>query len=334
MEIYNPDGYVNIPEIVEKGYPFIFIIGGRATGKTYSSLLYAINSGRRFMLLRRTQTQIDLICKTEFSPFKSINRDQKRDILPKAISRYNVGFFDEDNAIIGYGAALSTFSSLRGFDSSDIDLLIYDEFIPERHERPIKGEGEAFANVMETIGRNREIQGGKPLQVLCLANSNDLGNPIFQALNLVTVAQRMKQKRKNVYANGNRGVLMIMLDNSPISKQKEKTSLYKLMKDTEFSEMALGNKFIGDDLELIKSMPIVEYKPIAAIGPICVYEHKTRRGIYISGHRSGSPPEYGTGNAERARFIRDYGDRLRRAYMRKEVRFETYHDQKNFESFI
>lgn len=334
MLIYDKNGYVNIHEILSKGYPYNFIVGGRGTGKTYGALLEAIKEKRRFMLLRRTQSQTDLICKSEFSPFKSINNDIGSNIQPKSISRYNVGFYDDNNELIGYGAALSTFSNLRGFDSSDIDLLIYDEFIPEKHERPIKGEGEAFANVIETIGRNRELQEQNPLQVLCLANANDLGNPIFAELNLINVAQKMKKKKRNVYANGERGILLVMLENSPISKKKEKTSLYKLMAGSNFSKMALDNEFTSDDLDAIKSLPIIEYKPLCNIGKICIYEHKSNRSYYITSHRSGTPPEFGTSAAEKARFYKTFGDAMRAAYSSGKIVYETYNDKQNFEAIF
>ena len=45
--------------------------------------------------------------------------------------------------------ALSTVSNLRGFDMSDCTLLIYDEFIPEPHERPLKNEAAALFNAYE-----------------------------------------------------------------------------------------------------------------------------------------------------------------------------------------
>lgn len=333
MRIYDNNGYVDIHEILSKGYPFNFIVGGRGTGKTYGALLEAVREDRRFMLLRRTQSQTDLICKSEFSPFKSINTDQGYNIQPKPISRFNVGFYDGEK-LIGYGAALSTFSSLRGFDARDIDLLIYDEFIPERHEKGIKGEGDAFANTVETINRNREIQGYKPLQVLCLANSNDLGNPIFTSLNLVTAAQKMKTKKREVYANGNRGFIIVMLDNSPISEKKKDTSLYRLTRGSDFEKMALFNTFIGDDLDHIKSMPIIEYRPVAAIGSLVIYEHKSNRQFYISAHKSGSPPEYGTGKAELARFMKDLGGSLWRNYMNNNIIFETFREKKQLEEYI
>ena len=90
--------------------------------------------------------------------------------------------------------ALSTISNVRGFDATDRDVLIYDEFIPERHERPIKDEATAFFNAIETIQRNRELEGKDPLTVLCLANANELANPLFIELKLVKRAMALIRK--------------------------------------------------------------------------------------------------------------------------------------------
>ena len=75
MRIYDPSGYVNVKGILDCGYPFNFLVGGRGTGKTYTTLKTAKEEGRKFMLMRRTQSQADLISKPEFSVFKPLNED-------------------------------------------------------------------------------------------------------------------------------------------------------------------------------------------------------------------------------------------------------------------
>jgi hypothetical protein len=158
----------------------------------------------KFIYMRRTQSQADLINKPEFSPFKSLNNDFGWKIGTDSISKYNAGFYQQiesddrlvcTGAPLGFTAALSTISNIRGFDASDVELQIYDEFIPEKHERPIKNEGAAFLNAYETINRNRELKGRKPLQCICLANANDLANPIFMELRLVRKAEQMRRKK-------------------------------------------------------------------------------------------------------------------------------------------
>jgi hypothetical protein len=332
MKIYQDSGYIDIRKILSLGLPFNFIVGGRATGKTYTSLETVIEDKIKFIYMRRTQAQADLINKPEFSPFKSLNRDFGWNIGTESISKYNAGFYnqiEQDDRIIcsgaplGFTAALSTISNIRGFDASDVELKIYDEFIPEKHERPIKNEGSAFLNAYETINRNRELTGRKPLQCLCLANANDLANPIFMELRLVRKAEQMRRKKQEVYIDREKGIGLFILDKSPISQQKKTTALYRLTGGSNFERMSLNNDFSGEEIGRISSKPIAEYKPIVSIGEITIYEHKSNRTFYISTHLTGSPPTFGTGEAERARFIRQY-KWIWDEYMENNIEFEEY----------
>lgn len=331
MKLYNDLGFLNVPALLATGIPFIFCWGGRATGKTYGALKEAVESGVKFMLMRRTQSQLDLISKPEFSPFKPINKDLGTDIEIHSLNKYNGGIYNmtnvdgkraPDGAPIGYTCALSTIANIRGFDGSDIELLIYDEFIPEPHARPIKEEHEAFLNAYETINRNRELQGRKPLQVLCLANANTLANPLFLGLNLVTKAERMNRTGQEYSIDSARGFMLVNLCKSTISEQKRDTALYKFTKDSSFSKMALSNDFSGEEERgRIGSRPLREYTPVVAIGEICIYKHKSRNSYFCSSHVSGSPPFFGVGDTERTRFKRLYSW-LWSAYLDNIVYFE------------
>lgn len=331
MKLYLDNGYINIAAILKTGIPFIFCWGGRATGKTYGALKEAVGSGVKFGLMRRTQAQLDLISKPEFSPFKPLNNDLgwKVGIVP--LSKYNGGIYNmcevegkltPDGAPIGYTFALSTIANTRGFDGSDIELLIYDEFIPEPHARPIKEEHEAFLNAYETINRNRELQGRKPLQVLCLANANTLANPLFLGLGLVTKAERMHRLGQEYSMDTKRGVLLVNLCSSSISDAKRETALYRFTGDNSFSKMALSNDFSGEDERgRIGAKPLIEYRPIVQVGEICIYKHKSRETFFCSTHCTGSPQTFGIGEAERARFRRLY-QWLWVAYLDNKIDFE------------
>jgi hypothetical protein len=332
MKIYQDSGYIDIRKILSLGLPFNFIVGGRATGKTYTSLETVIEDEQKFIYMRRTQSQTDLINKPDFSPFKSLNRDFNWNIGTESLSKYNAGFYnqqEQDGKLIsvggpiGYTCALSTISNMRGFDASDINVLLYDEFIPEKHERPIKNEGAAFLNAYETINRNRELSGRKPLQTLCLANANDLANPIFMELRLVRKAEQMRRKKQEVCIDKERGIGLFILDKSPISQQKKTTALYRLTDGSNFEKMSINNDFSGEEIGRISSRPLAEYKPIVSIGEITLYEHKSNRSYYISTHRAGSPPTFGTGDAERARFRRMF-QWIWDEYMENNIEFEEY----------
>lgn len=301
MNIYDNNGYVNIKGIVNQGYPFNIIVGGRGTGKTYTALKVAKEEGLKFMLMRRTQSQADLISKPEFSVFKPLNADLGWDVRVKRMSKYNSTFYEMDGDIetpIGYTCALSTLSNMRGFDASDLQLLIYDEFIPEKHERLMRNEGDALFNAYETMNRNRELKGRKPLQLLCLANSNDITNPVFESLKLIRTVDKMQKAGRERWTDEKRGIQLILLNRSPVSKQKADTALYNLTTGTDFAEMALSNDF-NVEREHIRPRPLQEYAPLCCIGEVCIYKHKANQRLYATTHLSGVFNErYGTSDTE------------------------------------
>lgn len=332
MKIYQDSGYIDMRKIMSLGLPFNFIVGGRGTGKTYTGLETLIEDKKKFIYMRRTQTQADLINKPEFSPFKSLNDDFGWNIGTESLSKYNAGFYqqiEDDGRLIstgaplGYTCALSTISNIRGFDASDVEVLLYDEFIPEKHERPIKKEAWALFNAFESINRNRELKGKTALQLICLANANDMANPIFLELGLVKKAVEMKRKKQEVYINRERGILLLVLDESPISERKSDTALYRLTRGSTFEGMSIKNDFSGEEMGRIKSKPLKEYKPIVSVGEITIYEHKSNRSFYISTHKTGSPITFGTGETERARFRRIY-QWVWDEYMENNIEFEEY----------
>lgn len=289
MKIYSDNGYANVRGILNEGYPFNFLIGGRGIGKTYTALKDSKEDEERFMLLRRTQTEADLISKPEFSVFKPLNDDLGWNVCVERISKYNSMFYEpcgEERKIVGYTGALSTIANMRGFDASDIKRLIYDEFIPEKHVRVLKNEGEALLNAYETMNRNRELKGLPPIQLVGLANSNDITNPVFEYLKLIRVADKMQKGNCDRWTDDRRGIQIIMFQRSPISKKKANTALYRLTADTSFSAMSLDNDFRVDRSH-VKPRPLIEYVPICSIGELCLYRHKSSSKLYATTHLAG-----------------------------------------------
>ena len=331
-KIYLPSGYLNIRGILAYKCTFNFIVGGRATGKTYGALSTVLDDNIKFMLMRRTQAQADLINKPDFSPFKPVCDDKHIEITTAPVSKYNAKFI-KDEAVIGYTCALSTIANMRGFDASDVKLLIYDEFIPERHERPIKSEGSAFLNAYETMNRNRELKGKRPLTVLCLANAFDIANPIFLELGLVGIAEKMKQNGKELYIDREKSILILMPDSKKILKEKNETALYKLTEGSEFSKMALNNEFIYNPTDNIKSLPLREFRPVVTVGEITIYKHKSKRLYYVSEHRTGDPPKFTTDEISLKRYLKNYGMRFYRLYMQNCFRFENMLTKSLFELY-
>ena len=336
MSIYLSSGYLDIEKILNYKLPFNFIIGGRGTGKTYGALKTAYLNEIRFIMMRRTQAQCDLINKPEFNPYKTICADLGCDIRVTSMSKYNARIYEnlgEDaERTLGYTCALSTISNMRGFDASDVELLIYDEFVPERHERALKNEGAAFLNAYETINRNRELQGRPPLQVLGLANAFNMANAIFLELGLVGICERMQNKGQDLYINKDRGVLIALLNNSKISRQKADTALYRLSTGS-YADMALNNDFAYNDASDIRSQGLKEYILLCTIGEISIYKHKASRKYYVSEHRTGTAAEYKSDEVGLKRYQKKYGLQLYSAYMRGSVTFENMLTKSLFELY-
>lgn len=293
LNLYLKNGYLDIDTIISLNYPFTFIIGARGTGKTYGALTYVLNHRLQFLFMRRTQSQADLIGKPGFMPFLSLMRDNPDiKITAAPVTKYNAGFYnavwdDEKSSWrpvgepIGYTCALSTVSNLRGFDASGTQVLLYDEFIPERHERPLKNEAQALFNAYETINRNRELNGKDPLKLVALSNANDIASPIFSELNIIRDLEQAVTKRRPVLCDPDRGLLIVIAYDSPISELKSETALYKLTGGTDFAEMAINNDFSLNDFSGIGSRPLSEYVPRVNLGGFIIAKHKSNNNYYM-----------------------------------------------------
>lgn len=341
MNLYDENGYLDFSQIIRTG-EYIFVIGARGIGKTFGALKYAIDNEDHFILMRRTQAQADMIRSDGLNPFNSLHRVLGDEYLftIKPVVKNIGGIFqkriieDKEELIRrGYLMALSTISNIRGFDASDTDLVIYDEFIGEKHEKPIKYEGQAFLNAIETIARNRELEGKAPMKILCLANSSDLANPIFIELGLVKVAEKMIRKNIECVMLPERHISIIMPTMTPISIAKNNTSLYQMAGASSFKEMAIGNEFTLDFTEMVRSMSLKDFKPLVAVGEIVIYSHKSDLLYYVTGHMSGHPEIFGTSDADIRRFTNQYYY-LRLSYLNRHIYFESYINQVLFERYF
>lgn len=305
MSYYLSSGYVDINRIISLDYPFIFVLGGRGTGKTYGACQYLLEYPGKFMYLRRTQQEADTIGNPEFSPFAPVLTDHPE--LPpitldtiqgvKNVKGVYHGALNDDGVLvpdgpaIGYVAALNTISSIRGFSGEQIDIILYDEFIPERNARAIKAEGDAFLNCYETINRNRELKGRKPLKIVSLTNANKMSSPIFVAMGITEQIDNMSRKGKECCFLPDRGIAVIKLKNSPISDRKKNTALYRAAASEDFRRMSLLNDFDTTTYLYVHPEPLEEYRILAQYEDIYIYRHKSKAYYYVCRHCSGHPKQ-------------------------------------------
>lgn len=342
MKLYLENGYADMKAILKLPYPFIFVVGGRGTGKTYGACkeLLQLPAGEKFLLLRRTAEEADIISSTEFSPFTPIINDNPN---MKPIYSGNIahvksisgawyaepdysGILKPVGAPIGYYGALTTIHKTRGFSMEDVTILLYDEFIPENHVHALRSEGEAFLNAYETINRNRELKGKAPLKCLCLSNANKLGSPIFTALGIMNSIDKMIMQGKSECYLPDRGVAIIRLQNSAISSAKAQTALYKAAGAGDFANMAIKNDFDSTTYLYVKREPIEEYRLIADFAnEIYLYKHKNKNWWYISRHKRGTCKKHYAGDEMSVKRLKRELTSFFDCWLRGNVSFEDYY---------
>ena len=315
MRIFAENGYLNIPEIIGAGYTFNIVLSGRGVGKTFGFLKWmreqAVQDQGRFAYLRRLQTQIDICGKAEFNPFKRLDTVYHTTTTVKSISKYSSGFFEGDAKLLGYGLALSTFGSLRGFDGSDINYILFEECIPKQGEHRLKQEASMLWDAYETINRNRELEAD-----------------LLVDMDLVSRVERMKERGIELYQDRKRSLQLIVLGATAKGEQKRDTALYRFLGDgSEYAAAALDNDPAEEWGRGNRSRPLREYRPIVTVGEVTVYEHKSRYEYYVTQHRSGNPPRYGVGPMDLERFKAKYKPDLWAAMMKSRVVYERTNDE-------
>lgn len=332
MRLFADNGYLNVPDIIGAGFTFNIILSGRGVGKTFGFLKYMREEAAaglgRFAYLRRLQTQIDICGKAEFNPFKRLDTLYHMNTTVKSISKYSSGFYADDMQLLGYGLALSTFGSLRGFDGSDITSILFEECIPKQGEHRLKQEASMLWDAYETINRNRELEGEAPVRLFCIGNSNNTAADLLVDMGLVQRVERMKEKGVELYQDRKRSLQLIVLGSTSKGEQKRDTALYRFLgEDSGYSAAALDNDPEEEWGRVNRSRPLREYRPIVTVGDITIYEHKSRYEYYVTAHRSGDPPRYGTGPMDLERFKIKYKADLWAAMMKNKVVYERTNDE-------
>lgn len=332
-ELYTRDGWINAEEPLNTRAPFVILIGGRGIGKTYGVFKFLLENKQRFIYLRRSQVQIDACKVQELSPFNAVSRDMGLAIDSGSLSKYVAGFYrkeGENKELFSVGFALSTFANVRGFDASNYDFIVFDEFIPEKHERPINHEGEAFLNVLETINRNRELQGLPAVKTIMISNANKLDSPILSAIGALQPVDKMIRGGKSFGRFYDGDLEIYRYTDSPISDKKRDTALYRMSNISDFVGMALNNSFGDETYTNVKGLPIQEFHPFASTRNITVLRHKSDgRWYVVEGTKSADT--YST-TPEQQREFRRKTYQSYEAFCKGKVYFSTAQAKVTFEN--
>lgn len=322
--LYTKEGWIDFDRLERLSSTFNVVLAPRNSGKTYGKMLYNHNKGIPYIFMRTTQQQIETVFATELSPFEKLNRDvgskyicQKIPNLP-LIGVY--GDYKEEEGKrtplgvpVNFAVSLASIGSIRGFNLDYIPELIYDEFVKHNGEI-IRNYGKSdlmYFDALVTLNRARELNGLPPLKQWLFGNTDNLGVPLLQSLRLISPILNMRRSGENYKKMQDRGVSIFLCDDSPAAKRlSEISDIAKLIKGTDYYDMAYNNSFAYDDFTDCIPQNIRQFNPVAVIDGIMLMEHKSKDLYYVRGYTGTSMNGveiYPGTKAGREKFRMDYG---------------------------
>lgn len=345
--------YYDIRDDLEK-YPLAWLIivySKRGPGKTYSTLRMMVEDNESFIYMKRTIEDVKFLTSGtgkigskqnqygfDLSPFKPLNRDFGWNIKAYSIEDGLGGFWrtkkdDEGNDYpvglpIGYVLAASAAQKFKGFDLSECNYIIYDEFIPKPWERVNRKEGDQILDLYETVNRDRKKRGRPELKLIALANATSVSNPFFEIMDLTDIAVEMELHGLEYFYDEERGIVLHQIPGDfDVEEDQELSGIQKAMRDTQWGQMAYEGKFGYNDFTNISR------STLKGFSPVCSFRHKNRNfyiyrkdGNYIvckSRHNQGRCYNLQRENEQKA-FYYDFIVDLRSRCIEDKVKFDSY----------
>lgn len=323
-DLYTAGGFLNLPAVLQLGYKYTVIISMRGGGKTYGALKYFADTGERFIYFRRNLKSLKMCTSPDFHIFRPINQNEGKNISTRFDRSLEIGYFFDDQALLGYAVNLSTFAGIRSIGSASslgVSWLCFDEFIPQADEIRRYDLFEAWRNAEETLVRNDAITGSEPRRLL-MANADTIRGDIVRGYRIDDVYMEMQEAGIEALEY-TPDMLLLRPGCEDLVKAKQNTALYRVSDD---NGVMLHNTFRISDRPNIRKKPLAEYRPVCVIHGICIYRHKSRPEYYVSETISGKPKIYKDGEAAVKRYQTD-NPAIARAWLRNRIFYESVHAQ-------
>lgn len=225
------------------------IIGARGIGKTFGAKKKCCKAakydGKHFAWIRDSESACDKIRANNGADFfKDLAHHWRNDFfdLSKCYIKQDVIYLN--GVYAGKLLALSTYYNNKGNVFDDIDIVVLDEFIPEKIQANRGSRARQFLNTIESIGRTRD-----DFKIILLANSLDLADDILDILDV-------KITDFGFYVNRDKDVVVHYAPNNPaFDSVHEKSLSGKLIKGTQFEDQIVKNKFDINEIEYFDKRP-------------------------------------------------------------------------------
>lgn len=233
--------YYNYQRVMSYNANMNIIIGERGVGKSYGLkkfyIKYFLKTGKQIIYLRRYQSELENSLKDNYF-FKDIKND--KDLIGHKFETIGEKLII-DGKIFGYGMALSKASTYKSIPYPNIVAIMFDEFlIEEGIHHYLKNEPKKVLDLLETVFRLRNIK------IFMLGNNISIVNPYFEYFKLyVPYNSDIKLFNDNT-------ILVQYIENKAFRTLKEKSSLGKLIKNTDYKDYNTNNKSLIDNSTFIE----------------------------------------------------------------------------------
>ena len=240
--------YYNYDKLFSFNFLMAFVIGERGVGKTFGAkvavLKKFLKTGEQFIYLRRYKTELDTSLATFWDDLQG--NGYFEDLELKVVKSKMLTKFTCNGKVCGYAVPLSTANILKSTAFPHVKTIIFDEFILDGASgtyRYIKNEVTMMLDVIETVGRLRDIQ------VLFLGNALSIVNPYFSYFELDLPYNGEFRTFKN-------GLIVVnYIKNLKYREAKKKSRFGSLIDSTDYGRYAIDNEMLRDNKHFIAKKP-------------------------------------------------------------------------------
>lgn len=316
------------------------IYSHRGPGKTYSTLRYALEQDIRIIYMKRTIDDVDTICSdagddfnVDLSPYKPLNRDLGCNIKPVLIKKGLGGFYhcnesgEPSGSPIAYVLAMSAIFKYKGFDLSDCDWIVFDEFIPPIGERINRKEGDMLMELYMTVSRDRIKRGKPPLKLIMLANTSQISSPITNNLELTDIMAEMEAQHEAIHLE--RGMFLHHLIEPKFQIIPENDPVRQALGHTAWGQMAFEGSFSYNDFSNVQKLSLKGMRPFIQLHykthDYYIYHREYDQMYYMCESKQQCPLYYDLNREnQQVKFYLDYQIDLRYACVDDRMKFQKY----------
>lgn len=338
------DSYYHVLSDILKYYKcWCYVVWSkRGPGKTYSMLWLAYYSNFPIIYMKRTDKDVERILKEE----KSINLDaspyaplKKQKNIRVAGSKIDDGFgafYEADNEgqptgrLLCYVLSFNKVNTYKGNDFSDVEILCFDEFIPQLGDRIKRSEGELLLDLYQTVARDRIKKGRQPLKLILFANAEQISVPVTQELEIIDQMADLNTSDKTHLYIEDRDILLHHITDAEVPiTENEKQGIWKGMQGTSWFDKSFGGHFVHNDFSNVTKRSLKRSRPLLQIKYkthfYYIYLNEEKAFYYMTSTAAKTQFSYDLNREnEQKKFYYDYLLDLREACIEERFKFEKY----------